>query len=58
MKFECVNFNDEAVAAMSRSEFINTHIDVLWLDRDKDTRKKMLGTVYDLIKPAKKKGSK
>lgn len=58
MKIDCVNFNDEAVAAMSRNEFINAHIDVLWIDRDKDTRKKMLGTAYDLIKPAKKKSRK
>lgn len=58
MKFERVNFNEEAVAAMSRSEFINAHIDVLWLDRNKDTRKKMLGKAYDLIKPAKKNSRK
>lgn len=58
MKFEGVNFNEQAVTAMTRAEFISAHVDALWLSRNKETRKKMLGEAYDLMKPAKKKGSK
>lgn len=56
MKFECVNFNESAVAAMTKADFIAGHIGILWQDREEATRKKMLGRVYDLIvKPTKTK---
>lgn len=60
MIYERVNFNDEAVKNMSREEFEAKHLNVLWLDRDEQTRKKMLAQVYGLINPAKpkKKSSK
>ncbi len=53
MIFECVNFNEEEVKKMSRSEFIERHIDHLWKNRDEATRKKMLSQAYRLIVPAK-----
>jgi hypothetical protein len=34
---------------MTKDAFVKAHVDVFWLDRDKPTRKKMLGRVYDLI---------
>lgn len=53
MIFEKVNFNDEEIRKMSQEEFEARHIDLLWKDRDKATRRKMLAQVYGLItKPA------
>lgn len=49
MKYEGVTFVAEAVAKMTKEEFIDLHIDVLWLDRKKPTRKKMLADVFDRI---------
>lgn len=49
MKYEGVTFVAEAVANMSKDEFIEMHIDAFWLDRKKPTRKKMLADVYDRI---------
>lgn len=53
MLFEQVNFNEEEIRKMSREEFESRHIGLFWLDREEATRKKMLGQVYDLIKPAR-----
>jgi hypothetical protein len=49
LKYEGVTFVKSAVAAMTKDAFVKAHIAALWLDRDKPTRKKMLGSVYDLI---------
>lgn len=55
MTFERVNFNEEVIKQMTADEFIEKHVEVLWLDRSEDTRRKMLGEVYKLIaKPAGK----
>lgn len=55
MIFECVNFNEEEVRKMSLADFKKRHINLFWLDRDEETRGKMLEQVYGLIKPAKGK---
>lgn len=55
MIFEGVNFNGPVVKTMTKDDFEAKHLNLLWLDRDEATRKKMLGQVYDLItKPARK----
>lgn len=53
MIYEGVNFNEKEVAKMSQEDFEARHIDLFWLDRDRSTRKKMLGEVYNLMRPAK-----
>lgn len=55
MIYEGVNFNEGAVARMGREDFIRRHIRVFWQDRDEETRRKMLGQVYELTagKPAR-----
>ena len=54
MKIEGVTFVDDAVKSMTKAAFIKKHIDVLWLDRDIEDRKRMLSDTYDLIKKEKK----
>lgn len=54
-KYEGVTFVTEAVKAMSKDVFIKLHIDNFWLDRDKETRKKMLADVYERITGKEKK---
>lgn len=49
MILDGVNFNEEEVRKLARDEFESRHIDLFWLDRDEETRKKMLGKAYDLI---------
>ena len=49
MKYEGVTFVVEAVKQMSKTDFIEKHIDAFWLDRKKPTRKKMLADIYDRI---------
>ena len=49
MKYDGVTFVVEAVKAMSKEVFIKRHIDNFWLDRDKETRSKMLADVYKRI---------
>lgn len=49
MKFEGVTFVESAVKQMTKEEFIKKHVDVYWLDRKKEDRKKMLSDVYVLI---------
>ena len=56
MIFENVNFNEEEVRKLSAEEFEERHIGLFWLDREEQTRKKMLSQVYKLItRPAKEK---
>lgn len=56
MIFEGVNFNDEEVKKLSAEEFEERHVNLFWLDRNEETRKKMLSQVYKKItKPVKEK---
>lgn len=49
MKFEGVTFVEDAVKSMTKEEFIEMHMKVLWQDRKEASRKKMLSDTYDLI---------
>ena len=49
MRYEGVNFNEEAVKVLSQEDFVAIHIEAFWRDRDRMTRKKMLTQVYGLI---------
>ena len=42
MKIEGVTFVENAVKSMTKEEFIERHIKVLWQDRKEASRKKML----------------
>lgn len=53
MIFEGVNFNEAVIKSMSKDDFVRRHVDILWLDRDVPTRKKMLGQVHALINPVR-----
>lgn len=55
MIYEGVNFNAEEVRKMTPEEFESRHLPLFWRDRNEETRKKMLGQVYELIagKPAR-----
>ena len=58
MIIDRVNFSDDAVKSMSREEFEEMHIAVLWQDRNEETRRKMLSDAYDRItgeKPRRQK---
>lgn len=54
LKFENVTFLKDPAKRMTKEEFIGHHLNVFWLDRKESTRRKMLGTVHDLITGAKK----
>lgn len=54
MKIEGVTFVEDAVKSMTKTAFIKKHIDVIWLDRNVDDRKKMLSDAYHLIKKGNK----
>lgn len=49
MKFEGVTFVEDAVKSMTKEEFIEMHMKVLWQDRKEASRKRMLSDTYDLI---------
>lgn len=49
MKFEGVTFVEDAVKSMTKEEFIEMHMKVLWQDRKEASRKKMFSDTYDLI---------
>lgn len=49
MIVEGVTFVPDAVKRMSKEAFIALHIDIIWLDRKKAQRKKMLADAYDAI---------
>ena len=46
MRIEGVTFIDHAVRRMGKDEFIALHIDVVWLDRKKTDRRRMLADAY------------
>lgn len=54
LKYENVTFLKGPAKSLTKEEFIAQHLNVFWPDRDEETRKKMLGTVHDLIIGAKK----
>lgn len=49
MKFEGVTFVEDAIKSMTKEEFIERHMKVLWQDCKEASRKKMLSDTYDLI---------
>lgn len=55
MKYDGVTFVVQAAKSMSKEVFIKHHIDNFWLDRDKETRSKMLADVYQRIVGKSKK---
>lgn len=58
MIYEGVNFNEPVVKTMTKEEFEERHLNLLWLDKDEATRKKMLSEVHNLITKPKKKAEK
>lgn len=54
IKFEGVTFVVSAIKKMSKEKFIDTFLNVYWLDRTKKQRKKMLSDAYDTIVPPTK----
>ena len=58
MIYEGVNFNEPVVKTMTKEEFEGKHLNLLWLDKDEETRKKMLTEVYNLITKPRKKSEK
>lgn len=49
LKYENVTFLKEPARRLTRDEFIALHLNVFWQDRKEEVRRKMLGSVYDLI---------
>ena len=60
MIIDRVNFSDDAVRSMSKEDFVELHVGVLWQDRDEATRRKMLSDAYDRMadKPKRQKNTK
>ena len=55
MKYEGVTFVEEAAKKLTKEAFIKAHVGNFWLDRDKETRKKMLAEVFERITAKKSK---
>ena len=55
MKYNGVTFVAEEARKMTEEEFIKAHLGNFWLDRDEETRRKMLADVYKRICGKKKK---
>ena len=49
MKVDNVTFVEVAVKGMTKEEFINAHIKVVWQELKEADRKKKLSEVYDAI---------
>jgi len=58
MKYNGVTFVEEEVRKMSEGEFIESHLSAFWLDRDEETRRKMLADVFRRIAEVKKSRGK
>lgn len=54
VKYENVTFLKDPAKRLTREEFIAQHLNVFWQDRKESTRRKMLGTVHDIIMGVKK----
>lgn len=56
IKYEGVTFVKAEIEKMTKTEFIDRHLNLFWRDRDEKTRRKMLTSVYGkIVKPAKTK---
>lgn len=49
MKVDNVTFVETAVKGMTKEEFIEAHIKVVWQNLKEDKRRKKLSEVYDTI---------
>lgn len=47
--FEKVSFSVEYAKSVTKEEFIERHVEVFWLDRSEDVRRKMLSDAYDIL---------
>ena len=47
--FDKVSFSVDYAKSVTKEEFIERHVDVFWLDRSEDVRRKMLSDAYDII---------
>ena len=54
VKYENVTFLKEPAKRLTREEFIAQYLNIFWQDRKESTRRKMLGTVHDIIMGVKK----
>lgn len=54
IKFENVTFVKANVLRVKKEDFISSHLNIFWRDKDEETRKKMLSQAYDLCAGAKK----
>jgi hypothetical protein len=58
MKVEGVYFNDANIALMKKKDFVELHINVIFLDREEEDRRNMLSDIYDKIKGVKRSKEK
>ena len=49
MKVDGVTFVESSVKDMTKEEFVDAHIKVIWLNLKEDKRRKKLSDVYDTI---------
>ena len=54
IKFENVTFLKGVVSKMKKEEFVKSHLDIFWKDKNEQRRKKMLSQVYELCAGPKK----
>lgn len=54
IKFENVTFVKANVLRVKKEDFISSHLNIFWRDKDEETRKKMLSQAYDLCAGPKK----
>lgn len=54
IKFEKVTFIKSEVLKMKKAEFISSHLNIFWRDKNEETRRKMLSQAYDLCAGPKK----
>ena len=47
--FEQVNFDVDDACRLSKGQFVEKYMDVLWQDRNEDDRRKMLEDAHDVI---------
>ena len=47
--FECVNFDEADACRLSKGQFVEKYMDVLWQDRSEGDRRKMLEDAHDVI---------
>ena len=47
--FECVNFDEADARLLSKGQFVEKYMDVLWQDRNEGDRRKMLEDAHDVI---------